>query len=124
GVVQHAGRPGRARLSVERRSGKAGDRRRVSERIRAGDLRLDRALPRRARLRSHTVTARTGMIGFVLILALVVAFIWAFRTAPRWRPATRIVAAPSPTAPAPPGRKIKAHLFYVSESGTKLTGIE
>jgi spore germination protein GerM len=64
------------------------------------------------------------MIGFVLILAVVVAFVWVFRGATPWRPGTRIVAAPSPTAPAPPGRKIKAHLFYVAESGTKLTSIE
>ena len=60
----------------------------------------------------------------IVVLALLTgAFIWAFRAAPRWR-STRAVAAPSPTAPAPPGRKIKARLFYVSESGTTLTGIE
>jgi len=55
---------------------------------------------------------------------LVVAFAWAARSVPRGRPTTRAVAAPSPTAPAPPGRKIKARLFYVSESGMKLTGVE
>jgi hypothetical protein len=55
---------------------------------------------------------------------LLTVFIWAFRAAPHWRSTTSAVAAPSPTAPAPPGRKIKARLFYVSETGTKLTGIE
>jgi hypothetical protein len=30
----------------------------------------------------------------------------------------------APTAPAPIGRKIKARLFYVSEDGTRLTGVE
>jgi spore germination protein GerM len=68
------------------------------------------------------VTLRRALA--IVVLALLTgAFIWAFRAAPRWR-STRAVAAPSPTAPAPPGRKIKARLFYVSESGTKLTGIE
>jgi spore germination protein GerM len=69
------------------------------------------------------VTARRA-IGVAAIALLVVAFVWVARSAPRWRSGTRIVAAPSPTAPAPPGRKIKARLFYVNESGTKLTGIE
>jgi hypothetical protein len=58
------------------------------------------------------------------IALLVVAFVWVVRSAPRWRSSTRIVAAPSPTAPVPPGRKIKARLFYINESGTKLIGIE
>jgi spore germination protein GerM len=63
-------------------------------------------------------------LGVVALVLLVVAFVWVIRAAPRWRSSTRAVAAPSPTAPAPPGRKIKARLFYISESGTKLTGIE
>ena len=33
-------------------------------------------------------------------------------------------AAPPPTAPAPPGRKIKARLYYVGEDGTRLTQVE
>ena len=40
------------------------------------------------------------------------------------RAATRASAAPSPTAPAPPGRKIKARLFYVAEDGLRLTSVE
>jgi spore germination protein GerM len=49
-------------------------------------------------------------------------FVWL----PRWtaRATTRAVAAPSPSAPAPPGRKIKARLFYVAEDGMHLTGVE
>jgi sporulation and spore germination protein len=46
---------------------------------------------------------------------------------PRWsgRPAARTAsAAPAATAPAPPGRKIKARLFYVSEAGIRLVGLE
>ena len=70
------------------------------------------------------MTARQAMIGFVVLMAVFVVFVWALRSMPRWRSGTPIAAAPSPTAPAPPGRKIKARLFYVNESGTKLTGIE
>jgi spore germination protein GerM len=64
------------------------------------------------------------MIGFLGLMVLFVAFVWVIRSVPRWRSGTPIVAAPSPTAPAPPGRKIKARLFYVNESGTRLTSIE
>jgi len=45
---------------------------------------------------------------------------------PRWYgPLARgaIAAAPS-QPPAPPGRKIKAHLFYVTDDGTQLTSVE
>jgi len=45
---------------------------------------------------------------------------------PRWtsRATTGAAAAPSPVAPAPPGRKIKARLFYVAEDGIRLTSVE
>ena len=45
---------------------------------------------------------------------------------PRWygpRAPGAVAAAPS-QPPAPPGRKIKAHLFYVTDEGTQLTGVE
>jgi hypothetical protein len=66
-------------------------------------------------------------IGGTIALALVLAagvFI-----ASRGLPALgrRAPVAPSaiaPAAPAPPGRKIKARLFYVGEDGTRLTSIE
>ena len=32
--------------------------------------------------------------------------------------------APAPAAPAEPGRKIKARLFYVADDGTRLTSVE
>ena len=69
---------------------------------------------------------RTVLVAGVAVVAVVAiaALIWAIRATPRWRSSTRAVAAPSPTAPAPPGRKIKARLFYVSEDGTRLTSIE
>ena len=45
---------------------------------------------------------------------------------PRWygpRAPGAVAAAPS-QPPAPPGRKIKAHLFYVADEGTLLTSVE
>jgi spore germination protein GerM len=53
----------------------------------------------------------------VLGLVLLRAPRLASRTAPR-------AAAPPPTVPAPPGRKIKARLFYVAEDGMRLTSVE
>jgi spore germination protein GerM len=47
---------------------------------------------------------------------------------PRWYggpAATRAVAAaPSSPAPPPPGRKIKARLYYVADDGARLTAVE
>ncbi|MCU1382265.1 MAG: Spore germination protein [Acidobacteria bacterium] len=40
------------------------------------------------------------------------------------RPAARAAIAPAPPVPAPPGRKIKARLFYVTEDGARLTSVE
>ena len=42
------------------------------------------------------------------------------------QPAAEAGARPRPlrAPPAPPGRKIKARLFYVSDDGTRLTGVE
>jgi spore germination protein GerM len=45
---------------------------------------------------------------------------------PRWygpREPGAVAAAPS-QPPAPPGRKIKAHLFYVTDDGTQLASVE
>jgi hypothetical protein len=53
------------------------------------------------------------LLGWVLFVGL-----------PEWYvPAQTTIAAPA-SAPAAPGRKIKARLFYVAESGRKLTSIE
>ena len=49
-----------------------------------------------------------------------------FAGIPRWYGprAARPNAVAPPVAPAAPGRKIKARLFYVADSGTKLTSVE
>jgi spore germination protein GerM len=57
-----------------------------------------------------------GWLGYALSLNM-----------PRWsgRSTTRPVATAAPASvPAPPGRKIKARLFYVAEDGMRLTSIE
>lgn len=64
----------------------------------------------------------------VLLVAFAGGLSWLlFSGVPRFA-ASRPSAAPAPraaaAAPAPPGRKIKAKLFYVSEDGTKLTSTE
>jgi spore germination protein GerM len=40
------------------------------------------------------------------------------------RPAAMAPVAAAPAVPAPPGRRIKARLFYVAEDGTRLTSVE
>jgi hypothetical protein len=60
--------------------------------------------------------------GAVLVFVM---FVWL----PRWTSrattaATVGAAAPAPAPPAASGRKIKARLFYVGDSGMKLTSIE
>lgn len=75
------------------------------------------------------MTRRTVQSAAVLagIAALAAVLAWVlFVGLPRWSggPATDASAAASPTVPAPPGRKIKARLFYVSEDGTRLSAIE
>jgi spore germination protein GerM len=49
-----------------------------------------------------------------------------FVSTPRWFSQRQkpVAAAAAPAPPAPPGRKIKARLFYVSDDGTRLTGVE
>jgi len=63
----------------------------------------------------------------VALIALTGVLAWLlFRALPRWYGpgTTRAVAATQATAPAPPGRKIKAHLYYVNDEGTRLTAVE
>jgi hypothetical protein len=55
-----------------------------------------------------------GAIGWVLFVGL-----------PRWYGPRQNAAAPAaPATVASSGRKIKARLFYISEDGTRLTGVE
>jgi len=69
-------------------------------------------------------------LGALVALAVTVGVLaWLlFVGLPRWYgtpAATRTVAAaPSSPAPPPPGRKIKARLYYVSDDGTRLTAVE
>jgi hypothetical protein len=71
-------------------------------------------------------SGRAAAIGAAVVAAAVLIytmFVWL----PRWttRATTSAVAAPlPPAAPPPPGRKIKARLFYVAEDGMHLTGVE
>jgi hypothetical protein len=55
-----------------------------------------------------------AVLGWVLLVGL-----------PRWHGGpSNHAGAPPPVEPAPPGRKIKAHLFYLTEDGMKLTSVE
>jgi hypothetical protein len=71
-------------------------------------------------------SGRAAAIGAAVVASAVLIytmFVWL----PRWttRATTSAVAAPlPPAAPPPPGRKIKARLFYVAEDGMHLTGVE
>jgi len=69
---------------------------------------------------------RVAIIGTVaVILAFAAAVFVAKRGLPRlWRTPQPAAAGAAPAAPAPPGRKIKARLFYVAEDGTRLTSVE
>jgi spore germination protein GerM len=61
------------------------------------------------------LAASVGLLAWLLFVGL-----------PRWYgvPATSSVAAAKPSAAAPPGRKIKAHLFYVADDGARLVSVE
>ena len=61
----------------------------------------------------------------VTVVVFIVSWLM-FVSTPRWfsRQQKQVAAAAAPAPPAPPGRKIKARLFYVSDDGTRLTGVE
>jgi len=65
--------------------------------------------------------------GAIALLAVVLGYVL-FVGLPRWtaRPTSKPTAAAARTvaAPLPPGRKIKARLFYVAEDGMHLTSVE
>lgn len=71
-------------------------------------------------------TRRAALIAGLSVVA--VALIWVvFAGLPRWTGSTATGAAGTtaePGAPAGPGRKIKARLFYVGDDGTKLQSVE
>ena len=61
------------------------------------------------------------------LTVIVAGFAWLlFVRVPAWyrRSTAPATAASVPAVPAAPGRKIKAHLFYVADDGTRLTDLE
>ncbi len=68
--------------------------------------------------------AIAGTVAIVLVFAAAAYF--AERGLPSFgsRAASPPAAAAAPAAPAPPGRRIKARLFYVAEDGARLTSVE
>jgi spore germination protein GerM len=71
------------------------------------------------------MSRRVVTILLLTIIAVAIGALMVWRT-PRLtsRATPRAAAAPSPVAPAPPGRKIKARLFYVADDGLRLTSVE
>jgi spore germination protein GerM len=72
------------------------------------------------------VTARRLMAACVLVVTAIFVGTMLWLRVPRVtsRAAPHAAAAPSPAAPAPPGRKIKARLFYIADDGLRLTNVE
>jgi spore germination protein GerM len=71
-----------------------------------------------------TTVGRALAVGAMTVATAVVAWLL-FVGLPRWYGArSQPQAAPPPVAAVTSGRKIKARLFYVSEDGTHLTGVE
>jgi germination protein M len=73
-------------------------------------------------------SGRTLAIGVAAVAGAVLVFVM-FVWLPRWTTrattaGTVGAAAPAPAPPAASGRKIKARLFYVADSGMKLTSVE
>lgn len=64
------------------------------------------------------------VVALALVIVLVATLLFARRGLPRVRTEAARPAAAAAVPPAPPGRKIKARLFYVAEDGTRLTSIE
>jgi hypothetical protein len=76
------------------------------------------------KIRFREVTAKrtasiAGMMGATVALAWVL-----FVGLPRWHGRPKAAAGSAPAAESAPGRKIKASLYYVSDDGAKLTGVE
>jgi spore germination protein GerM len=73
--------------------------------------------------RSLLITAGTGAVLSVVVLIVLLAM--QRRPVPAMPAAAAAAPAPAAaTAPAPQGRKIKAQLFYVSDDGMRLVGVE
>jgi hypothetical protein len=70
------------------------------------------------------MSRQNAIIAALIVAAL--AGVWiVFSVAPRWRGGNAPAAAPATSSAAPAGeRKIKATLYYVSEDGLALVGVE
>ena len=70
---------------------------------------------------------KTAIAGTVAVLIVFAAVVYvARRGMPAFEPRAAAIpaAAAAPAVPAPPGRKIKARLFYIADDGTRLTSVE
>jgi len=66
-----------------------------------------------------------ALVSVIALGALFATFMWTTRWSSRATTSTTASAAtPPPAAPAEPGRRIKARLFYIAAGGTKLTSVE
>ena len=66
-----------------------------------------------------------ALVSVIALGALFATFMWTTRWNGRATTSTTASAAtPPPAAPAEPGRRIKARLFYIAAGGTKLTSVE
>lgn len=66
-----------------------------------------------------------ALVSVIALGALFATFMWTTRWSGRATTSTTASAAtPPPAAPAEPGRRIKARLFYIAAGGTKLTSVE
>jgi hypothetical protein len=74
------------------------------------------------------VTPRRLLVAVTAITGLALAWLL-FIALPRWYARTTttraaVAAAPAASAPPPQGKKIKARLFFVSDDGMRLAGVE
>jgi spore germination protein GerM len=67
---------------------------------------------------------RTLMILVGVMAVIMVVAVGLTVAVSRWSRGSRTPAAAAATAPATPGRRIKARLFYVGADGARLTGVE
>ena len=68
---------------------------------------------------------RAAIAGTLFVLLVFGAFAFLVkRGLPFGRAAAPGAAIAAPVVPAPPGRRIKARLFYVADDGTRLTSVE